>query len=211
MFVHHQRGNWADAANAFERAFCGATLYPTAYHWHARLLGDMGFTKKSLDQAIAARALEPASQILNSRVAVSYLWNNDMPNARHFFDVANSMSVGVPDHHFAYTLFLVRDGRFEEARKSVKFAMTLALRDDSWVDAVIDALAYPDDQQRLAAAYLTIDAISADKTVPPYITMTLWPMFGNGDKIMEITLQQAAEVGAIYELEYLPGRVPGPA
>jgi hypothetical protein len=31
--------------------------------------------------------------------------------------------------------------------------------------------------------------------------MTLWALFDNGDKVMEIALQQAAEFGAIYEQE----------
>ncbi|MCH8248651.1 MAG: winged helix-turn-helix domain-containing protein [Proteobacteria bacterium] len=200
-FVYHQNGDWADAANAFERAFRSKTLYPTAYHWHSRLLGDLGFMKYSLNQAMAAHALEPASQILNSRVAITYLWNNDMPNARRYFNVANSMNVGAPDHHIAYSFFLIRDGRLDEARASVNFALTLAQRDNWWVDAVIDGLAYPDDQQRLATAYSTIDKMSADEAMPAYIMMTLWALFDNGDKIMEIALQQAAEVGAIYELE----------
>ena len=200
-FVHHQKGDWADAANAFERAFRSRTLYPTAYHWHSRLLGDLGFMKDSLKQAIAARALEPASQILNSRVAASYLLNNDMPNARRYFNVANSMNVGAPDHYIGYTFFLIRNGRLEEARESVNFAVTLAQGDNWWVDAVIDGLASPDDQQRLVAAYSTIDKMTVDKAMPAYIMMTLWALFDNGDKVMEIALQQAAEFGAIYEQE----------
>ena len=116
---------------------------------------------------------------------------------------SNNMSVGVPDHHLAYALYLVRDGRLEEAGDSLKFALKLAQRDASWVDTVIDGLAHPDDQQRIDAAYATIDALAASQMMPPYIAMTLWALFDDGDKIMEIALQRAAEAGAIYELEVI--------
>ncbi|MCH7822506.1 MAG: winged helix-turn-helix domain-containing protein [Proteobacteria bacterium] len=207
-FVYHQKGEWSKARDAFKAAFRGATVYPTAYHWHSRLLGDIGFMENSLQQALAAVALEPGSQILNSRVAISYLWNNDNPNARHYFDIAESMEVEVPDHYFAYTVFLIRNGRHEEARESVRKGLRLALLDDMWVDAVIDGLAYPDDPQRLAAAISTIDSLSADKLLPAYVTMTLWALYADliddsGDRIMEIALREAAEEGHIYELEII--------
>ena len=207
-FVYHQQGEWSKARDAFKTAFRGATVYPTAYHWHSRLLGDLGFMENSLRQALSAVALEPGSQILNSRVAISYLWINDIRNAQRYFDIAESMEVEVPDHYFAYTVFLLRDGRHEEARESVRKGLRLALLDDSWVNAVIDGLAYADDPQRLAMAKSTIDSLSADKILPAYVTMTLWALFADriddsSDRIMEIALQEVAEQGHIYELEII--------
>lgn len=207
-FVYHQQGEWSKARDAFKTAFRGATVYPTAYHWHSRLLGDLGFMENSLRQALSAVALEPGSQILNSRVAISYLWINDMRNAQRYFDIAESMEVEVPDHYFAYTVFLLRDGRHEEARESVRKGLRLALLDDSWVNAVIDGLAYADDPQRLATAKSTIEKLSADKILPAYVTMTLWALFADriddsSDRIMEIALQEVADQGHIYELEII--------
>ena len=200
-YVHHQRGEWAESAMAFEAAFKSETQYPTAYHWHSRLLGDLGFTQRSLQQAITAQAMEPASQVSISRVAIAYMWNNDMESARKYFADANSMTVGAPDHHIAYSLFLIRDDRLDEARESINFALSLTNRDNWWVDAIFDVLNNPGDQERLQTAHSTIDRMSADDAIPPYIMMTIWALFDNGDKIIEIALQQANEVGVIYELE----------
>ena len=200
-FVHHQRGEWTESALAFDRAFQSETQYPTAYQWHSRLLGDLGFVEQSLQQAIAARALEPASQVSTSRVAIAYMWVNDMENSRKYFEEANSMTVGAPDHHIAYSLFLIRDDRLDEARESIIFALSLTNRDNWWVDAIFDALNNPGDQERLQAARSTIDRMSVDDAIPPYILMAIWALFDNGDKIIEIALQQANEVGVIYELE----------
>ena len=135
-FVHHQYGNWSDAVDAFEAAFRGKTVYPTTYQWHSRLLSALGLLERSLQQAITARAMEPASQVLNSRVANAYLWTNDMAQARRFFEEANRMGVGAPIHHFGYTMFLIRENRLAEARTSVKFALRLFSFSDTWVDPV---------------------------------------------------------------------------
>lgn len=201
--VDHQMGNWAAAADAFATALRSVTVYPTTYHWHARLLGDLGLLDKSLQQAIAARSMEPASQILNSRVAVAYFWINDIPKAWHYFEVANKMGVGAPEHHFAYTLFLIRDNRLEDARASMKFGLELAQSDDWWVDPVIDALGHPGNQEMLGIAFETIDKMIADG-VFPYITMTVWALFGQSDRVMEIAMQAAeSKLGTFYELEII--------
>ncbi len=202
-FVDHQLGNWAAAADAFATAFRSVTVYPTAYHWHSRLLGDLGLLDRSLQQAIAARSMEPASQILNSRVAIAYFWINDMSKARLYFEVANNMGVGAADHHFAYAVFLIRDNRLEDARASMKFGLKLAQSDDSWVDPVIDALAHPGDQEMLDIAFETIDKMIADG-VFPYITMTAWALFEQADRVMEVAMQVAeSEPGTLYEIEII--------
>jgi len=202
-FVDHQLGNWAAAADAFATAFRSVTVYPTAYNWHSRLLGDLGLLDRSLQRAIAARSMEPASQILNSRVAIAYFWINDMPKARLYFEVANNMGVGAADHHFAYTLFLIRDNRLEDARASMKLGLELAQSDYWWVDPVIDALAHPGNQEMLDIAFETIDKMIADGVLP-YITMTVWALFEQADRVMEIAMQVAeSEPGTLYELEII--------
>ena len=198
-FVHHQYGNWSDAVDAFEAAFRGKTVYPTTYQWHSRLLSALGLLEQSLQQAIAARAMEPASQVLNSRVANAYLWMNDMNQARHFFEEANRMGVGAPIHHFGYTMFLIRENRLAEARTSVKIALRLFSSADTWVDPVFDGLANPDNQQMRDIAYATVEQMIADKAAP-YITMIIWSLFGQADRLMDVAMQ-LAESGRLYENE----------
>jgi DNA-binding winged helix-turn-helix (wHTH) protein/TolB-like protein/Tfp pilus assembly protein PilF len=201
--VDHQLGNWAAAEDAFATAFRSVTVYPTAYHWHARLLGDLGLLDRSLQQAMTALSMEPASQILNSRVAIAYFWTNDIPKARHYFEVANNMGVGAAEHHFAYTLFLLRDNRLEDARATMKFGLKLAQSDDWWVDPVIDALVHPGNQEMLGIAFETIEKMIADG-VSPFITMTVWALLGQADRVMEIAMQVAeSEPGTLYELEII--------
>jgi DNA-binding winged helix-turn-helix (wHTH) protein/TolB-like protein len=198
-FVHHQFGDWGEAEQAFASSFRGPAIYPTAYHWHSRLLSSLGLLDRSLAQAIKARSIEPASQVLNSRVAIAYLWKNDMPNARHFFEEANSMGVGAPIHHFGYTMFLIRDNRLEDARASAKHAHELLQADDWWVDPVFNGLENPEISELRAIAFEAIHKMVADG-VPPYITMITWALFDQPDQAMKVAMQ-IADSGSLYAYE----------
>jgi DNA-binding winged helix-turn-helix (wHTH) protein/TolB-like protein len=198
-FVYHQYGNWADAMAAYDLAFHGKTIFPTAHQWYSRLLSAVGRLDDSLTHAITARSMEPASQVLNSRVANAYLWLNDMDNARHFFEEANEMGVGAPIHHFGYTMFLIRDGRLEDARATAKRAYQLLQGDDWWVDPVFDGLAHPDDPELRSIAYETARKMVTEG-VPPYITLIVWSLFGQTDRAMDVAMQLATS-GKLYEHE----------
>jgi tetratricopeptide (TPR) repeat protein len=198
-FVHHQYGNWIDAAAAYAAAFRGMTVYPTTYQWHSRLLSALGLLEQSLQQAIAARAMEPASQVLNSRVANAYLWINDMAQARHFFEEANRMGPGAPMHHFGYTMFLMRDGRLEEARASTRIAVGLLQGNDFWVDPIFNSLANPEDPDLRNIAFGATEQLVASNT-PPYVTMIIWALLGQADRVMEVAMN-LAESGKLYEHE----------
>ena len=197
-FVFHQYGNWAAATAAYKIALGGKTIYPTTYHWHSRLVSALGFHDRSLDQARKALAMKPASQVLNSRVANAYLWINDMANARLYFAQANSMGIGAPIHHFGYTMLLLRDGRIDEARDSVKHALQLFSADYSWVDPVFDYLLDRNSQDLKVRAYQTAEQMTVDDDIAPYISMIVWALFGEADKVMAIAMQ-VADSGKLYE------------
>jgi len=202
-FVDHQLGNWTAAMDSFETAFQGVTVYPITYHWHSRLLAALGNLTRSREQAIAGRAIDPASQVLNSRVAISYFWINDMPKARHFFEEANTLGLGAPIHNMVYALFLIRENRPEDARVRAKIAMKLLHINEWWVDPVFDGLAHPGDQELAEIALESIDKMIADGW-PPYLTMTLCALFEQADRAMGVAMQVAtSESGTLYELELI--------
>ena len=200
-FVNHQRGNWADASASFDAALGAAVAHPSVHHWYSRYLGDLGNLEGALQHAATARAMEPDSQVLNSRLAISYLWADDMENADRFFAVANALGTGVPDHHLAYALFQLRVSRNDLARQSVLTAFQLAQRPVTWVDPVIDSIGDPDNLDARAAALVALDAAADQRSLLPYVSITVYTLLGEVDRAMEIALQAAASDGAIYELE----------
>ena len=202
-FVHHQRGNWEEAASAFAVAFRSRTTYSVIYHWYSRFLGDLGFVKESLDNALEARAIEPGSQILTSRVAIAYMWNGDMENAGLYFDEANRMAIGVPDHHLGYAVYQIRNGQLDAARESVRTAFQLAQRPAIWVDPTFDSLKEPANPELHDKAVDAIERSIADGSMPPYVSMMVWTLFGETDRAMQVAIREASERGAIYELELI--------
>ena len=200
-FVHHQRGNLVEASVAYEEAFRSPTRYPTVYHWYSRLLGDLGFLEESLEQAGIARSMEPASQILNSRLAIASLWMNDMENAERYFEIANEIGVGVPDHQLGMAMFYMRRGEIDAAREAVRLAFRMAQRPTEWVDDVFDSLKDPSNAELRAAAIDTLDTATRDGEIPPYVVLVSWVLFGEIDRAMDVALAEAADHGAIYEME----------
>ena len=96
-------------------------------------------------------------------------------------------------------MFLIRENRLAEARTRVKIALRLFSSADTWVDPVFDGLANQDNQQMREIAYATVEQMIADKAAP-YITMIIWSLFGQADRVMDIAMQ-LAESDRLYENE----------
>ena len=144
----------------------------------------VGRTDDSLDAARAAWELDQEEQVLNSRLAIVHLWNNDMEEARQFYAIANAMEEGSPIHLFSYALFLIRDHRIEEAREVVRRAIALYRLDSSWVDPVFDGLAQLPDSAALIAA---LEEYSAPNALPDNTALVMmWVLAGKIDRAMEM-------------------------
>ncbi len=200
-FVNHQRGNWAEAEDAFAAAFESDTVFAVIHHWYSRYLGDLGLVEDSLQHAHNALSLEPDAQVINSRLAIAYLWNNDLERAQEFFEDANSKGEGVPDHYLGLAVYMLRVGRLDDAREAVRMAFQLARRPTGWVDAVFDSLVEPDDVAARAHAEASVEAAVVNGDIAPYVAMTIWMLFGDADRAMDAALSTATATGAIYELE----------
>ncbi len=124
-----------------------------------------------------------------------------MENARRYFDIANEIGVGVPDHQLAMAMYWIRSGRFDEARSAVKLAFQMSQRPSDWIDEVFASLENPADSVQRRVAVERVELAVLEGQIPPYVTLAIWVMFGDVDRAMEIALQEAADRGAIYELE----------
>ena len=97
-------------------------------------------------------------------------------------------------------MLLLRDGRVNEARDSVKHALQLFSANYSWVDPVFDFLLDPNDQEMKERAYLAAEQMMVDDDAAPYIRMIVWALFGEADRVMAISMQ-VADSGKLYEHE----------
>ena len=189
-FVNTKMFDWAAADNAFETAISGSTANPTSFqtsshHWYSRFLANVGLLEKSLKHAKLAQEMDTASPILNARLGVAYHWQNDSENADKYYSKAADKEVGSWIHNLAYTLFLIREDRPEEARQKAKEALQSYGQPTSWVDPVFDGFLNSSETAGLVDTVASISAAAASGDLPPNIELTLWVLLGQGDQAME--------------------------
>ncbi len=201
-FVDTKRFNWAEAASAFETAINSATVYPTSHHWYSRFLANVGLLDQSLEQAKIAQQMDTASPILNARLGVAYHWLNDSMNADKYYARAADQEVGSWIHNLSYTLFLMREQRFDEARQKAKEALVSYGQTPEWVDPVFEGFMNPAEAESMAGTIASISAAASSGAIPTNIELTLWAFLGQGDKAMQAawTLKES---GDYFEVEII--------
>lgn len=204
-FVHTKNFKWAAAAESFEAAISGSTANPTSFqtsshHWYSRFLANVGLLKKSLEHAKLAQEMDTASPILNARLGVAYHWLNDSENADKYYSKAADQEVGSWIHNLAYTLFLIREERMEEARQKAKEALQSYGQPTNWVDPVFDGFMNSSETAGLVDVVASISAAAASGDLPPNIELTLWALLGQGDQAMAAAWA-LAESGDYFEVE----------
>lgn len=131
-FVHHQEKEWSESEQAYIAATTADIVDPNAFNWYSHMLASVGRLDASLEQALIALELDPTSAVLNSRVALAYLWLGDNVNAGVFFERAEKYGATGRTHLMGYALFLARNGRNDEARAITEQAAAIAGVSPGW-------------------------------------------------------------------------------
>ncbi len=198
-YVHTKRGDWMAATRAFDIATNSTVDYPVSHHYHSILLASVGRVDDSLAAAIRAREMEPDSQVLNSRLAITYFWKNDMVNARRYYDLANTMGPGAPISQLSYALFLVREGNLDEAREVVRRAIMLLELESSWIDPLFDELAKPPESRSLQSM---LPQLVTQHEIPAKVLIVFLAISGQSDEAMKIAWQ-LVEDPSIFDIELI--------
>jgi DNA-binding winged helix-turn-helix (wHTH) protein/TolB-like protein len=198
-YVQTKRGNWLAATSAFNTAINSTVEYPPAQHYYSRLMAATGRIDDSLTAAISAWEMDQEEQVLNSRLAIAHLWNNDMEEARKYYDIASARNEGAPIHLLSYTLFLIRDGRVGEAREIARRAMIKYEQDVSWVDPVFDGLEELPQKSSLIAA---LEEYSERGSIDGTALVTLWALAGEADRAMAMAWQLVDDP-SFFEIELI--------
>ncbi len=201
-FVDTKRFKWAEASKAFETAINSTTVYPTSHHWYSRFLANVGLLDQSLVQAKKAQEMDTASPILNARLGVAYHWLNDSENAEKYYSRAADQEVGSWIHNLAYTLFLMREQRLDEARQKAREALESYGQSTNWVDPVFAGIMNAADPESLQSTVASISAAAASGALPPNIELTLWAYLEQSGKAMEAAWA-LQESGEYFEVEII--------
>ncbi len=178
-FIHHNRGEWAEADAAYEQAMNADTVFPVSRNWYSRFLATVGRLDDALEQAQLAYGQAPDRATIISRLAITNLWVNDLDAAGHYFDIAERLGQESPLNDIAYALYLVRIDDMAASRRFIKAGLAKDDFDSLWVDPVFDGMVDP----ALHARSVTLMAdVEADRSLPEYIIMVLWALLGETDR-----------------------------
>jgi DNA-binding winged helix-turn-helix (wHTH) protein/TolB-like protein len=198
-FVYHQQMQWQQSEDAYRAATSSDVIDPNAFNWYSRMLASVGRLDASLEQARIALEMDPTSAVINSRVALAYLWLGDTRNSREFFERAAKFGASGPTHTMGYALFLFREGRSDEAYEVTREAAQMAGGTEAWIDPVFAAL---DDETQRDAALAAVDAAATQDGISRQIEVIVRVVLGDLDGAMNVARLLQSE-GEVFEMDLL--------
>jgi TolB-like protein/tetratricopeptide (TPR) repeat protein len=199
-FVHHKREEWIASQEAFEAALMVDIDAFEVHHLYSRMLASVGRLDAALEQAQLARALDPHSGVLISRLAITLYWMNDVENAEALFELTHAQPEFVlPVNDLAYALLHLRKNDIDAATRVTEAALTNLERDASWVRPVFAGL---QDRTKREDALQRVSALSESRDVPPNVLLSLWTLFEEYDRAMNVASLLKTQ-GETFEIEIL--------
>jgi len=198
-FVYHQQMQWLKAEEAYRAATTSDVVDPNAFNWYSRMLASVGRLDASLEQALIALEMDPTSAVINSRVALAYLWLGDTRKSEEFFERAKKFGASGPTHMMGYALFLFREGRSDEAYDISRDAAQVAGGSEAWIDPVFAALG--DASHRDTALAAVDEAVSQDG-ISRQIEFIVRTVLGDLDGAMGVARLLESE-GEVFEMDLL--------
>jgi DNA-binding winged helix-turn-helix (wHTH) protein/TolB-like protein/Tfp pilus assembly protein PilF len=198
-FVYHQQMHWLQSEQAYRAATSSEVVDPNAFNWYSRMLASVGRLDDALTQALLALEMDPTSAVINSRVALAYLWLGDTRNAEEFFERAEKFGASGSTHTMGYALFLFREGRSAEAYELTQQAAQMAGGSVAWIDPVFAAI---DDPALSDAAIAAVDTAVAQNGISRQIEFITRTVLGDLDGAMNVARLLESE-GEVFEMDLL--------
>lgn len=199
-FIDHKRGLWSSAARAHAKAIASDPVYPISHQLYSRLLASTGRLQASLVQAQRAREIDPQQAVLISRLAMAYFWLDDLDNAERYFELSDAHAeYEAPIHDLAYSLFLIRKGRYDRAADEAIAGLQKYGADASWIPAVFAGIYDPDSHDE---ARRIVASLSDQKLITPSVEITLWALLKDGERAMRVARLLETD-GELFEAELM--------
>jgi len=179
-FIAFRRWQWRASEDLFHKALMLAPNNPNLYVWYSQLLSAVGRNVDALKTAQQAHDLDAVSPVINHRLATAYLWNNN--NVRAAEQFARGAELGfINQRSPAYLIFLLRMGRFGEARHVVKSLYAGSGLDPQWLADNIQGIKQGDHDLVEAAE----SAVTAGN-IAPQIVLGLWLYLNEPERVYAV-------------------------
>ncbi|MCJ7814722.1 MAG: winged helix-turn-helix domain-containing protein [Xanthomonadales bacterium] len=181
-FMAWHRWQWIEAEERFRKALALAPDSPNIYQWYSGLLSSVGRRHDSLEAAKRARELDEISPVINDRLGVAYLWENDNVRAAEHFAIGAQLGFRNAINP-AYMILLLRLERYDEF-KAVMAAFHRGLpASPDWLIENADTLFLKENREW--AQDLAVQAMEEGRFGMPRLEFGLWLMIGANDQAYE--------------------------
>jgi len=198
-FVAHQQKHWRESEEAHLRAVNARVVDSNSFNWYSRMLASVGRREDALKWALAAENIDPDSPIVNSRIAIAYMWLGDTEKAQEYFGRAGELGAGGRNQLLGYALLLLRIGQLEQAQNLAIAGGQAERVPTTWVQPVFAAFADPTYRD---GALGELDRQWADMNISPEIVLVARTILGDVDGAMEIA-QLLKLPGEAFEMDLL--------
>lgn len=188
-YIQNKRGNWLAADRAYQDALRAPQASSTTHQWYSNMLASVGRLDAALEQAQRARRLDPLSPVVLSRLAMTYLWNNDHVEAARHFAAANELGIRSALHTESELLLLIRDKRFAEAHDLTDERLP------AWVHDLLECVESASNCEQAGRAL-------ADEQVPARVKLVGWALLQRPDQVGRVASLLVNDTTA-YEPELL--------
>lgn len=174
-FMLFKERRWTQAQASLLHALDLAPENLNALYWYSWFLSQIGRYDEALSQLLIAHKLDPVSAVLNDRLAVAYVWVNDLDKAAQRYRIAVELGYLESTQPLSLMLFQYRSRHFDELSD-------LLLRlggSPDWVGPTVAALEQP--EQRKAAGDV-VDAITEPDPVLTMVRFGIWLLLGDTDR-----------------------------
>lgn len=201
-FMHFGRWEWIEAEEGYRKALAAQPGDPNLHQWYSQLLASVGNGHQSLEHAQLARKLDVLSPVVNDRLAVAYMWENDDEHARIQFELADELGMGPTANPEAYVVLLLRQHQYDKARDVLISLQKLFAGANQWIDPFLAAL---EDPAKRPAAVVAVERAVQDHAISLRYQFGVWLYLGEGDKAMAVAQQLLAEHGE-FDVEFMFAR-----
>lgn len=209
-FMSMEQKRWADARTQLERALAADPDSALAHYWYSNLLSTFGDHANALIEIQTAAALNPHSAVLNDRLALAYLWVNDLERARDQYAIAMELGYLESTQVKPAVLLAVRSADWDGVR-----SLLLRLGNQTaWVKAFASGLADPGNR---ADAAPVIESAMAAGEIDRSFWFGIWVLHGDagrafrdfdaGEKTQDIELLWADEAAFLREDPRFPALI----
>ncbi len=139
-YVAFRSWRWAEADRYFRRAIAIAPNHSDIRQQYSQFLGTVGYMEQALEMARAGVQSDPLSAVAHQRLAVMYLWVDDLDLSRDHFAISEELGIGELATPEAQIALLARAGDYAAVEARLRDLQRVRSLPDDWVAPVMHAL-----------------------------------------------------------------------